>query len=49
VQLAQIDAEHHAQDVMHSMNQMGVPPARMGVSSSTDPAIATTEVRVYVK
>ncbi len=49
VQLAQSDAQHHAQDVMHSMTQMGVPAARLGVSSSTDPSVATSEVRVYVR
>jgi hypothetical protein len=48
VQLAQTDAKRHAQDVLRSMTDMGVPPARLGVSSATDPAIGASEVRVYV-
>jgi len=49
VQLAQSDARRHAQDVMRSMTDMGVPAARMGLSSSTDPAVSTSEVRVFVR
>lgn len=49
VQLAQSDAQRHAQDVMHSMGEMGVPQSRMSVASSTDAAISASEVRVYVR
>lgn len=49
VQLAQTEAVHHARDVMRSLSDMGVPAARLGLSSSTDPSIGTTEVRVYVR
>ena len=49
VQLAQNSAQRNAQAVMHSMTEMGVPATRMATSSSTDPAIAASEVRVYVR
>jgi phosphohistidine swiveling domain-containing protein len=49
VQLAQNSAQRNAQAVMHSMTEMGVPATRMDTSSSTDPDIAASEVRVYVK
>jgi hypothetical protein len=49
VQLAQTEAQHHAQDVMRSMTDMGVPATRLGVSSTTDPSIGASEVRVYVR
>ncbi|MGH6876518.1 MAG: hypothetical protein ACREHV_03965 [Rhizomicrobium sp.] len=49
VELAQNSAQEDAQAVMRSMGEMGVPAARMDVSSSTDPQIASSEVRVYVK
>jgi hypothetical protein len=49
VQLAQNSAQRDAQTVMHSMTEMGVPATRMDTSSSTDPAIAASEVRVYVR
>jgi hypothetical protein len=49
VQLAQNSAQRDAQAVMHSMTEMGVPATRMAASSSTDPAITASEVRVYVK
>lgn len=42
-------AERNAKAVMHTMGEMGVPPARMEVSAATDPAIGASEVRVYVK
>jgi hypothetical protein len=42
-------AQNSAQRVMHSMTEMGVPATRMASSSSTDPDIAASEVRVYVK
>jgi hypothetical protein len=49
VQLAQTEAQKHAQDVMRSMTDMGVPAARLAISSSTDPTAASSEVRVYVR
>jgi hypothetical protein len=49
VQTAQTDARRHAQDVMHTMTQMGVPATRMDLSSATDPAIRTSEVRVVLR
>jgi hypothetical protein len=49
VQLAQTSARHHAQNVMRSMTDMGVPATRLGLSSATDPSIADTEVRVYIR
>jgi hypothetical protein len=49
VQLAQSDARHHAQDVMRSMTDMGVPATRLGISSATDPSVSSSEVRVYVR
>jgi hypothetical protein len=47
--LAQNSAVHDARAVMRAMRQMGVPPSRMAVSASTDPAISSSEVRVYAK
>jgi hypothetical protein len=47
--VAENSAERNAKAVMRTMGQMGVPPARMAVSASTDPAISASEVRVYVK
>ncbi|HEY1629681.1 MAG TPA: hypothetical protein VGF56_00090 [Rhizomicrobium sp.] len=49
VQLAQTQAQRHAQSVMRSMTDMGVPATRLSVSSTTDPSIASSEVRVYVR
>ncbi|HTQ15189.1 MAG TPA: hypothetical protein VMH86_15050 [Rhizomicrobium sp.] len=49
VQLAQTDAQRHAQAVMRSMTDMGVPASRLSISSTTDPSIGTSEVRVYVR
>jgi hypothetical protein len=49
VQLAQTDAKRHAQEVMRSMTDMGVPATRLAVASSTDPSLANTEVRVFVR
>ncbi|MGN6516752.1 MAG: hypothetical protein ACTHLR_13045 [Rhizomicrobium sp.] len=49
VQLAQSSARRHAQDVMRSMTDMGVPASRLGLSSATDPSITASEVRVYVR
>jgi hypothetical protein len=49
VQLAQSSARRHAQDVMRSMTDMGVPASRLGLSSATDPSISASEVRVYVR
>jgi len=49
VQLAQTDAKRHAQEVLRSMTDMGVPATRLAVSSSTDPSLAASEVRVFVR
>jgi hypothetical protein len=42
-------AGHDARSVMHAMGEMGVPAARMSLSASTDAAVTSSEVRVYVK
>jgi hypothetical protein len=49
VQIAQTTAKRHAQEVMRSMTDMGVPATRMGVASATDPGAAASEVRVFVR
>ena len=49
VQIAQTTAKRHAQDVMRSMTDMGVPATRMGVAAATDPGTAASEVRVFVR
>ncbi|HTK79533.1 MAG TPA: hypothetical protein VL286_03755 [Rhizomicrobium sp.] len=49
LQAAQSNARRHAQDVMRSMSSMGVPAARMEISSATDPSISTSEVRVFAR
>jgi hypothetical protein len=49
VQLAQTAARRHAQDVMRSMTDMGVPASRLNVASATDPAATSSEVRVFVR
>ncbi len=49
VQLAQTAAERHAQEVLRSMTDMGVPATRLNVASATDPAATSSEVRVFVR
>ncbi len=49
VQIAQTTARRHAQEVMRTMTDMGVPASRMNLASSTDPAAASSEVRVFVR
>ena len=49
VQIAQTTARRHAEDVMRSMSDMGVPATRMGVASTTDPLATVSEVRVFVR
>jgi hypothetical protein len=49
VQIAQTTARRHAQEIMRSMTDMGVPASRMNVASSTDPNAAGSEVRVFVR
>ena len=49
VQIAQTAAKRHAQDVMRSMTDMGVPATRLGVASATDPGASDSEVRVFVR
>jgi hypothetical protein len=49
VQIAQTTARRHAQDVMRSMTDMGVPASRLAVASTTDPGANASEVRVFVR
>lgn len=49
VQLAQTAAQRHAQDVLRSMTDMGVPASRLAVQSATDPGISANEVRVFIR
>jgi len=49
VQIAQSTARRHAQDVMRSMTDMGVPATRLNVASTTDPSATSSEVRVFVR
>ena len=49
VQLAQATAHRHAQQVMRTMTDMGVPTSRMSESSATDPAASASEVRVFIR
>lgn len=49
VQVAQTTAKRHAQEVLRAMTDMGIPAARLAVSSSTDPAISSGEVRVFLR
>jgi hypothetical protein len=49
VQIAQSTARRHAQDVMRSMTDMGVPATRLAVVSTTDPGTTVSEVRVFVR
>ncbi|HEU0096341.1 MAG TPA: hypothetical protein VFQ52_07785 [Rhizomicrobium sp.] len=49
VQIAQSTARRHAQDVMRSMTDMGVPASRLNVASTTDPGTTISEVRVFVR
>ena len=49
VQLAQTAAQRHAQEVLRSMTDMGVPASRLAVASQTDPSVSSNEVRVFVR
>ncbi|MGZ5926112.1 MAG: hypothetical protein ACXWLJ_05485 [Rhizomicrobium sp.] len=49
VQIAQTTARRHAQEIMRSMTDMGVPASRLNVASSTDPSATASEVRVFVR
>jgi len=49
VQIAQSTARRHAQDVMRTMTDMGVPATRLNVGSTTDPNATSSEVRVFVR
>ena len=49
VQLAQTAAHRHAQEVLRSMTDMGIPASRLAVASATDPAATSSEVRVFVR
>jgi hypothetical protein len=45
---AQSAAEHHAQDVLRTIADMGVPEARLQISSTTDPRAHSSVVRVFL-
>jgi hypothetical protein len=49
VQIAQTTARRHAQEIMRSMTDMGVPASRLNVASSTDPSATASEVRVFMR
>jgi hypothetical protein len=49
VQLGQTTAKNHAQEVLRSMTDMGVPVSRLAVASVTDPGATSSEVRVFVR
>jgi hypothetical protein len=49
VQLAQTAAHRHAEEVLRSMTDMGVPASRLAVASQTDPGISSNEVRVFLR
>jgi hypothetical protein len=49
VAAAQAAAQRDAQNVLHSMTEMGVPGERLKVASSTDPDAQAAEVRVFVR
>jgi hypothetical protein len=49
VQAAQTTAKQHAQEVVRSITDMGVPASRLAVASSTDPNATASEVRVFVR
>ncbi len=49
VQLAQSAARRHAEDVLRSMTDMGVPATRVNMASTTDPGATASEVRVFVR
>jgi hypothetical protein len=49
VQLSQSQAQRHAQEVLRSMTDMGVPASRLAVQSQTDPGVSSNEVRVFVR
>jgi prefoldin subunit 5 len=49
VQIAQTTARRHAEDVMRTMTDMGVPATRLNVASTTDPNATASEVRVFVR
>jgi hypothetical protein len=49
VQIAQTTARRHAEDVMRSMTDMGVPATRLNVASTTDPGTSASEVRIFVR
>jgi len=42
------ETKRHAEDVLHSIAEMGVPASRLQIASRTDPAAQQSEVRVFV-
>lgn len=49
VQLAQTAAKRHAQEVLRTITDMGVPASRLSVASQTDPTANSSEVRVFLR
>ncbi len=49
VQLAQAASRANAERVFQSMSDMGLPPDRVQLSSTTISGVATNEVRIYVR
>jgi hypothetical protein len=49
VALAADDSRRYAEDVLRSLNDMGLPSNRITLSSLTSPDIAANEVRVFVR
>jgi hypothetical protein len=49
VRLAQTAAHRHAEEVMRTMTDMGVPASRLMIASATDPLASASEVRVFVR
>ncbi len=42
-------ARRHAENVLRSLSEMGLPPARVAVSAKTQPGIKTNEVHLYLR
>ncbi|MSP84172.1 MAG: hypothetical protein EXQ94_15025 [Alphaproteobacteria bacterium] len=49
VALAADAARRYAEDVLRSLNEMGLPANRITLSSVTSPEVATNEVRIFVR
>jgi len=42
-------ARRHAENILRSLSEMGLPPARVAVSAKTQPGIKTNEVHLYLR